>query len=238
MDDQGIDRAITFGFPWSDENTARRHNDYVLDAQRRHPQRLIGLACLDPRQPWAEREAVRALEAGLYGLGELAVYDAGFDQADLDRLAQLGCLCCEKRLPMIIHVNEPIGHHYPGKAPLTLKMIYELVRILSGTNLILAHWGGGLFFYHLLKREVPSALADVYFDTAASPFLYRPDIYNLAAQIIGPEKILFGSDYPLIEPSRYFAEMDRAGLPPETARMIQGESARRLIDKITGESHV
>ena len=87
-----------------------------------------------------------------------------------------------------------------------LKMIYDLVQASAGVKLILAHWGGGLFFYNLLKREVPDSLTDVYFDTAASPFLYKPEIYRLAGNIMGPRKILFGSDYPLIPPSRYFRE--------------------------------
>lgn len=229
MDADGVDRAVTFGFPWATEETARRHNDYVLEAQTRFPDRLIGLACFDPLQPWAEREAVRSLNAGLRGLGELAIYGGGFDREAIDRLAGLAAICRDRGRPMMLHVNEPVGHLYPGKAPLTLKMIYDLVLAAPGVPLILAHWGGGLFFYRLLKKEVPEALTDVYFDTAASPFLYQPDVYDIAARIVGPDKILFGSDYPLIKPGRYFKDMDAAGLPPEAARRIKGESAERIF---------
>ena len=38
----------------------------------------------------------------------------------------------------------------------------------------MAHWGGGLPFYGLMKKEGPEVLRRVYFDTAASPYLYRP----------------------------------------------------------------
>lgn len=229
MDEDGVDRAVTFGFPWAGEERARRHNDYVLEAQDRYPERLIGLACFNPLQPWAGCEALRALNAGLKGLGELGLYHGGFDLEALGRLTELGRLCKEHGLPMMVHVNEPMGHQYPGKAPLTLKMIYDLARALEGVTLILAHWGGGLFFFNLLKREVPEALTDVYFDTAASPFLYQPKIYGLAAEIIGPEKILFGSDYPLIRPARYFREMEAAGLDAETSRLIKGEAAAKIF---------
>jgi len=41
-------------------------------------------------------------------------------------------------------------------------------------------------------------LANVWFDTAASPYLYRSDIYRLAAELAGEEKVLFGTDYPLL----------------------------------------
>lgn len=229
LDDEGVDKAVTFGFPWSKEETARLQNDYVLEAQSRFPDRLIGLACFDPLQPWAEREAIRALDAGLGGLGELAVYTGGFDRRAIDCLADLGRLCARRRVPLLVHVNEPIGHDYPGKAPLTLKMICSLAEACEGVTLILAHWGGGIFFYNLLKREVPGILTNVYFDTAASPFLYRPQVYDLAARIVGPEKILFGSDYPLIKPSRYFKEMESVGLDTDTARLIKGDNAAMLF---------
>jgi len=232
MDEDEVDLSVIFGFPWSDEDKARLHNDYILDAQSRFPNRLIGLASFNPLKDWADREAKRALDAGLWGLGELAIYNSGFDENALKRLADLGNLCKSRDLPLLIHVNEPIGHQYPGKAPMTLKMIYELVLALKGIKLILAHWGGGLFFYGLLKREVKEALTDVFFDTAASPYLYQPQVYDLASRIVGPEKILFGSDYPLIIPQRYIKEIEAAGLDHEAERLIKGESAQRLLSKI------
>ena len=152
MDREGVDMSVTFGFPWSAEDTARRQNDYVLEAQARFPDRLIGLACFDPLAPWAMREAERSLTAGLKGLGELAIYDAGFSSEALSRLADLGGLCREKGLPLMVHVNEPIGHQYPGKAPLSLKMIHDLILALGRVKLILAHWGGGVFFLSFVEK--------------------------------------------------------------------------------------
>ena len=229
MDEEGVDRSVTFGFPWASRETARAENDYVLDSQARFPDRITALACFDPLQPWAEEEAVRCLEQGARGLGELAVYDAGFDQDALERLSALGAICRDFDVPLLLHVNEPIGHRYPGKAPLTVGEIYQACLNLAGIRLILAHWGGGIFFYNLLKKEVPQALADVYFDTAASPFLYRPDIYRLAAQIMGPEKILLGTDYPLLHPHRYFRELEQSGLDPLTDAEIKGRAAARVF---------
>lgn len=230
MDEQGVDRAVVFGFPWVSQNAARWHNDYVLDAQARYPDRLTGLACFDPLQPWSVDEAERALAAGLSGLGELALYSYGFNRTAVERFAELGGLCLKYNRALLVHVNEPIGHDYPGKAPMTLKEIYNLIQAVRGVKLILAHWGGGVFFYNLLKKEVPEALSDVYFDTAASPFLYRPEIYAAAARIVGPERILFGSDYPLIKPERYFKEIEASGLGPDQVRMVEGINAARVFD--------
>jgi len=130
---------------------------------------------------------------------------------------------------VLIHTNEPVGHDYPGKTPNTLAQIYRLVERFQANTLVLAHWGGGLFFYSLLKKEVKDRLKNVYFDTAASPFLYDPAIYRMAVELVGVEKILFGSDYPLIEPQRYFKELDSLQLPIEQRAQICGLNAERLL---------
>ena len=65
--------------------------------------------------------------------------------------------------------------------------------------------------FYALMPEVKAALKNVYFDTAASPFLYTPQVYGQVAQLVGAEKILFGSDYPLISQRRFFKEINGAG---------------------------
>jgi predicted TIM-barrel fold metal-dependent hydrolase len=229
MDEQGVDRSVVFGFPWKDIDTCRMQNDYVLEAVAAYPQRLHGMCCIDPLHPNAPAEARRCLEAGLDGLGELAFYDSGFTPEVLEKLAPLMDLCRKAGRPVLIHTNEPVGHIYPGKSPMTLKELYALVRMFPENKIVLAHWGGGLFFYHLMKKEVKEALANVYLDTAASPYLYDTNIYRVAADIIGPEKILFGSDYPLLLPERYFKQMREGGLSPAEMEMISGGSALNLL---------
>ena len=86
-----------------------------------------------------------------------------------------------------------------------------------------------MWWYQPVKREVREVLKNVYVDTAASPFLYRPEIYRLAAEMVGPEKILFGSDYPLLTPKRYLKEMDKANLPADWRKMILGENLAKLL---------
>ena len=80
-----------------------------------------------------------------------------------------------------------------------------------------------------MKKEVKEAFRNVWFDTAASPYLYRPDIYRIAGEIVGVEKILLGSDYPLLKPKRYLEEMVSANLKDETIQKISGENAAALL---------
>ncbi len=229
MDACGVDKAVVFGFPWKSGETFTRNNDYVMEAVHRYPDRLIGFGCFDPCHPNALQEAGRCLENGLCGIGELAFYTCGIDADSLARLAPVMDLCRTRNLPVLIHTNEPVGHDYPGKSPNTLRQIYELVRRFRKNTIVLGHWGGGIFFYNLLKKEVAESLTNVYFDTAASPFLYDNRIYTIATQLVGSEKILFGSDYPLISPSRYLKDFTQAGLTQTDIENISGRNAARLL---------
>jgi len=229
MDAQGVDKAVIFGFPWRSLDTARRNNDAVAEAVARHPDRFIGFCCLDPIHPQAAEEVARCLDNGLAGIGELAFYEGGISAAALDALDPMMAMAKGRNLPVLIHTNEPVGHVYPGKSPNTLAQIYAMVRRYPDNTIILAHWGGGLFFYALLKKEVTQALANVYLDTAASPYLYQPAVYRHAADIFGAERILFGSDFPLLEPGRYFAELAQAGLSADQINLIGGANAARVL---------
>ena len=50
-----------------------------------------------------------------------------------------------------------------------------------------------------------------------------------AAGLIGADKILFGSDFPLLAPARYFAEMRHSGLKPDAIAAICGGNAASLF---------
>jgi uncharacterized protein len=230
MEEDGVEKSVTFGFPWRQERLCRLNNDAVLEAVHRFPRHLIGFACVNPLESGAAREVERCLAAGCQGVGELAFYLEGLGRDMITALSPIADLCQGYRVPLMLHTNEPIGHNYPGKSPIRLEEIYSIVQAFPELTLILAHWGGGVFFFNLLKKEVPPALKNVYFDTAASPYLYRPEIYRLAAEIMGPEKILFGSDYPLLPVSRYLKEMKEGGLPEQWQEMITGKNLQKLLN--------
>jgi len=229
MDEQGVDKSVVFGFPWKTKETFQAQNDYIMEVVARYPERLIGLCCFDPFSKEAVPEAVRCIEMGLSGIGEIAFYESGIDDTALDRLAPLMEICHDRDLPFLIHTNEPVGHIYPGKTPNTMKQVYNLVKRFPENKIVLAHWGGGIFFFNLLKKDVKESLKNVYFDTAASPFLYDTQIYRYAKEIVGLDKILFGSDFPLLKPTRYFKELGKTGLSKDQIESICGRNAARLL---------
>ena len=230
MEAEGVEAAVVSGFPWRQERLWRRQHEVILEAMRRWPRQIIGFCSVNPLAPEALREVERSLASGFRGVGELAWYvdDPGEELAYF--LTPLAELAQHFNVPVMLHMNDPVGAPYPGKAVIRLETVYHIIQKFSEVTWILAHWGGGLPFYGLLKKEVPEVFRNVYFDTAASPYLYRSTIYRLAAEMVGPEKILFGSDYPLLPVNRYLQEMEEANLPDDWRRMILGQNLALLLN--------
>ena len=230
MDENGVDKAVIFGFPWKEAHIYRRHNDYIMETVHKYPGRFVGLCCFEISAKYISKETERCLAGGLSGVGELASYQSGFDDLSLEQLAPVMEICAQKNHPVMIHTNEPVGHQYPGKTSNTLAQIYHLIKRFADNKIILAHWGGGIFFFNLMKKDVKDTMRNVYFDTAASPYLYDPEVYQIAIRLNGVEKILFGSDYPLLSPARYFDEMRDADLTNAQISRICGENAKELLN--------
>jgi predicted TIM-barrel fold metal-dependent hydrolase len=229
MDQNRVDKSVVFGFPWKNCTVFKPHNDYIMEMTQKYSDRLIGFGCFEPSGKNVVAEVERCIEAGISGIGELAFYQTGIDNSALDRLAPIMKLCAGRDLPVLIHTNEPVGHEYHGKTPITMAQIYSLIKRFPFNKIVLAHWGGGIFFFGLLKKEVKERFENVYFDTAASPYLYDADIYQIADKIIGVDKILFGSDYPLLPPAKYFEEMGHSGLTNIQLEKINGKNAEQLL---------
>lgn len=230
MDEQNVDKSVVFGFPWISSEAFRLNNDYIIDAVKRYPERLIGFGCFDLNSPDAAKETERCLDAGLKGIGELAFYQSGIDEEAVKKMGPVMALCEERDLPVLIHTNEPVGHAYPGKTPITISQIYNLAQQYPENKIVLAHWGGGIFFFNLLKRDAKNVLKNVWYDTAASPYLYDPEIFTAAIELAGADKILFGSDYPLLKPARYYKEIEKAGVTIEARDKILGGNAAQLLN--------
>jgi len=222
MDQGGVDLSVIFGFAFRDLGLCREVNDYVIEAVGSHPGRLAGLACVPLGDAGAAAELERCLEAGMRGCGELA---PAADSADMDALRDLACHLRERGLPLLIHASEPVGHTYPGKGAFTPEACVALAESCPGVTMVLAHFGGGLFAYELMP-EVRQALSTVVYDTAAMPYLYDPKVYEAVALIAGPQKLLFGSDYPLLPSVRCLEGLDR--LPAESQEAIRSGNARRV----------
>jgi predicted TIM-barrel fold metal-dependent hydrolase len=231
LDSSEIDKAIVFGFPWEDPDLVARNNDEVWSFSERHPGRIFPFAVLSSAGgDKAHNEALRTLEAGFAGIGELAVYDGGWSLANFEALSPSLDAARTRNVPVLIHVNEPVGHEYPGKIAVDFSGLLRIIETYQDLDFILAHFGGGIFVYGLMP-EVAGLFSRTYLDTAACPFLYDPRIFDVASTIMGPDKVIFGSDYPLLPLSRYLKEFDKAGLDAPLRDGILGENIARILDR-------
>ncbi len=225
----GFDHAVALGFAWSDADLCRRHNDALLAAAAESRGRIVPFCTVDLAGP-ADRlraEIARCAAAGARGLGELRPDSQG---ADLDGAAGelLAASAAEFGLVLLFHASEPVGHLYPGKTGGDLARLDRFVARHPDVRVVLAHWGGGLPFYAVMP-EVREALANVWFDTAATTLLYEPAIYRQVIDLVGAERVLFGSDFPLLGPRRQLRALAAAPLSGSERTQIAGENAAALL---------
>jgi predicted TIM-barrel fold metal-dependent hydrolase len=228
MEATGVQAAVALGFAWQDGDLCRRHNDYILEAAESSAGRIIPFCTLNPAlgEP-ALREAERCARAGARGAGELRPESQGYD---LDSAGGEVLLHAARDLGLLLlfHVSEPVGHQYPGKRGLRLDDFYRFVSANPGLPVVGAHLAGGLPFYAHMTSVGP-AFEDLYFDTAGVLFLYGEAAYGQVIEQTVPERVLFGSDFPLIGAARQLEAIRRNVTEPRTQALVLGGNAARLL---------
>jgi predicted TIM-barrel fold metal-dependent hydrolase len=230
MDERGISRSVVLNIGWESQDMCCRTNDYIIESISRYPERLIGFCAVQPLDAQAAiREIDRCSACGIKGIGELRPDVQGFDLNRNEPLDALIEAIVREKMVLSLHASEPVGHEYPGKGNIVPGLLYDFIKNYPQLKVILAHFGGGLPFYELMP-EVKQFLKNTYYDTAAAPFLYSPNIYGALMDIIGSKKLLFGSDWPLIDPSRVIDQIKSSELLEDQIESILYGSAVRLLE--------
>ncbi len=231
MDRDGVQRSVAMGMGWTDTGLACEVNDYIIDSVRRWPDRLAGFAGVNPA--WgddAAREVDRCAAQGLIGVGELHPDTQSYDLGDETVMTPVMDVARERALIVTTHSSEPVGHQYAGKGKTWPETLWRFIRSFPDVTIVCAHWGGGLPFYTLMP-EVAEGLRNVYFDTAASPFLYSPMVFAAVVGLVGADRILLASDFPLMRVSRVLSQLDKSRLSERQKRAITSGNAVRLLDR-------
>ncbi len=224
----GFQAAVVTGFSFQDQGLCRYVNDYTMEMAGKYPGELLGFMALSPKAPGLEAEFLRCLEGGLLGVGELFLTGQGVDPGNPEDLSLLMGLAREADVPIAIHSNEPVGHDYVGKVEVTPREVGGIALAYPENKLVLAHFGGGLPFYELMK-EMRQGLSNVWYDTAAGVYLYDSAVFRVFREIGILDKILFGSDFPLLSVKRYEKYFAASGLTPEELEAVLGENGRKLL---------
>ncbi|HUY99309.1 MAG TPA: amidohydrolase family protein [Thermomicrobiaceae bacterium] len=228
MDAAGIDHSIVCGFPWADPGLCRAHNDYLNASAGAFPTRISWLATVVPGDTSAANEAARCFDLGAVGVGELNADAQGFDFREPRELAALAEACQGRDLPILFHVSEPVGHEYPGKGTATPEKFVRFLAAFPDLRVVAAHWGGGLPFYELMP-EVAALARNVVYDSAASTYLYRFEVFRAVLDTVGAERVMMASDYPVLRQKRFLRRVRASGLRPEETGPVLGGNARRVF---------
>ncbi len=224
-----VGMSIVLGYGWTNKDVARVANDYLLDASRNYPGRIVPFCSVNPL--WGDSaiyEVERCVSAGARGVGELHFSTQRIDIPSLPRLADFMKCLSMLDIPVVVHASEPVGHTYVGKGETTPRILMALVRKFPENRFVFAHFGGGLPFYSLMP-EVRDALANSWFDSAAFPFLFEPRVFSVSAMSAGVKKILFGSDYPLVTQRRALREFRKAGLEKDCEELILASNMAEIL---------
>ena len=232
MDRAQIDVSVIHGFSWATQELCTEHNNYLMECAGRYPGRIIPFCTWAPSGRAAPDGQAGApvlhasVPAGARGIGELRPDEQGVsDWAELD---SLWAVAKERGLVLLVHATEPVGHPYHGKGGMTPDRLYGLLQRFPDWPVVLAHLGGGLPFYATMP-EVRVALENAYVDTAAWPLLYGPEVFPLVVSLIGADRVLFASDFPLREQGAEVARIGRLGLASDVVEAILGGNAVRLL---------
>jgi uncharacterized protein len=234
MDEAAIDVSVVLNIGWHSHELCVESNDYIMEAVSRYPRRFVGFCSIklgSPEDSVAEIE--RCAKGGIRGIGEIRP-DSGYFDLQGEPIDHIVDTLVKNNLILLTHASEPVGHQYTGKGNVTPDVLYRFITRFPELLLVCAHWGGGLPFYAMMP-EVKKAISNVYFDTAASPFLYSPMIYDQVTGVVGTDKVLFGSDYPLLDQRRLLKEIEE-NLPKQKRERVLSCNALELLkmERVTG----
>lgn len=221
-----IDAETTTGRPYTS-------NDYIADIVRRYPKQFIGFGSVDPWKGQAAlREATRcAEELGLKGLKFMPSSQRFYPNNR--RFYPLWETAQRLGLIVLIHSGTTgVGAGRPGGGGIKLKYtrpipyIDDVAADFPELNIIMAHpaWP-----WQEEQLAVLVHKPNVYMDLSGwSPKYFQPSLVQYANTLI-QDKVLFGSDYPVISPERWLKDFEQAGFRDEVRQKILIDNARKLL---------
>lgn len=234
MDEAGIDMSVVCGWPWRDPGLCRIQNDFLAEVHAMFPDRLAWMAIVNPLAAGCADEIERCVALGAVGIGELNADAQGFDWTEPGPIGDMMEACQAIDLPILMHCSEPVGHAYPGKGTATPDRILRFLAAWPEIRVVGAHWGGGLPFFEMMP-EVAQLTRNFVYDSAASTYLYTRDVFPIVEQLVGSGRIVFGSDYPLLNQKRFLKRMLTTSLSQASTADILGINAERIF-KLTRHS--
>jgi predicted TIM-barrel fold metal-dependent hydrolase len=209
-------------------------NDYVASVVQRYADQFIGFASVDP---WKGKMAVQELERSVkeLGLRGLKLHpSAQAFYANDPRFYPLWEKCAELDIPVLFHSGQTgLGARQPGGGGIKLKYCQpipyfdDVAADFPSLTIIMAHpavpWQEEQLSVALHKQNV-------YIDLSGwSPKYFRPMLVQYMQSLL-KDKVLFGSDYPVLMPERWLKDFEQLELKAEVRQKILLDNARKILN--------
>jgi hypothetical protein len=231
MDRAGIERSLLIAVRAGDLNIRGSFElpyARVREVCRAHPTRFSGLAGVDPcRGMQGLRDLERAVKD--YGFVGAHLYPHWFGLApDHARYYPYYAKCCELDVPIMMQVGHNLVYSRERRLPSVGRPIcLDQVAIdFPELRLIGIHIGipwTDEMISMCWKHENVFAAGDAYAPK------HWPEAFVHYANTFGREKILFGTDWPVIDPERAVREIDALELRPDSKRLMMRDNALRVF---------
>ncbi|MEV8019099.1 amidohydrolase family protein [Streptomyces sp. NPDC086554] len=208
-------------------------NEEVAEAAAEHPDVLIPFASIDPfRGRAGVRQARRLVEE--YGVRGFKFHPSiqGFFPNDRALAYELYEVIEETGAIALFHTGQTgIGAGVPGGGGIRLKYsnpmcVDDVAADFPQLKIILAHPS---FPWQDEALAVATHKPGVHIDLSGwSPKYFPPQLVQYANTLL-KDKVLFGSDYPVLTPDRWLADFEKLQIKDEVRPKILKENAARLL---------
>lgn len=208
-------------------------NEYIADIVKRYPKQFIGLGAVDP---WKGKAAVRearrcAEELGFRGLkfhpqSQQFYPNDGRFYPLWEAAQELGLVCLFHTGTTGVGVGQPGGGGIKLKYARPIPYLDDVAADFPNLTIILAHpsWP-----WQEEQLAMVVHKTNVYMDLSGwSPKYFSPSLVQYA-NTLARDKVLFGSDYPVISPERWLQDFEAAPFREEVRPKILIENARRVL---------
>jgi predicted TIM-barrel fold metal-dependent hydrolase len=208
-------------------------NEHIAEAAARHSDVLIPFASIDPAKGRAGARELRRL-AGQHGVRGVKFHPSiqGFAPNDGSAYPLLE-VAQELGLPALFHTGQTgigAGMRGGGSVRLALSnpMLLDDVAIeFPDLTIIMAHPS---FPWQDEALAVATHKPNVYIDLSGwSPKYFPPQLVRYANSLL-QDKVMFGSDYPLLTPDRWLDDFGKLDIKPQVRPKILKDNAVRVLN--------
>ena len=208
-------------------------NEEIAELAHQHADVAIPFASINPhRGAEGVKQARRLIKD--YGVKGFKFHPSVQDFMPNDRMAYpLYEAIAEAKLPALFHTGQTgVGAGTPGGGGIRLKysnpmLVDDVAADFPDMPIILAHPS---FPWQEEALSVATHKPQVYIDLSGWSPKYFPPILVQYANTLLKEKILFGSDYPVMDPERWMVEFEKLSIKPEVRPLILKENAAKLLN--------